>query len=142
MIMSSVPTRIQNRKVSSVSNNNKRLPLKVNLSPNILSDSFHLGGGTIEDILVQREQLKKIIKGSIIEQDEVSEEEEKKSAFKLIYKSNVKNISGLPIIPSQDIQRTTSFHENLSGDEFKNESKGFLKKMQQLSTTQKFFNRK
>jgi hypothetical protein len=67
MIMSSVPTRIQNRKVSSVSNNNKRLPLKVNLSPNILSDSFHLGGGTIEDILVQREQLKKIIKGSIIE---------------------------------------------------------------------------
>ena len=39
-------------------------------------------------------------------------------------------------------QRTTSFHENLNGDEFKKESKGFLKKMQQLSTTQKFFNRK
>jgi hypothetical protein len=41
-----------------------------------------------------------------------------------------------------DKQRTTSFHEKLNGDEFKKESKGFLKKMQQLSTTQKFFNRK
>jgi hypothetical protein len=32
-------------------------------------------------------------------------------------------------------QRTTSFHEKLDGEDFKKESKGFLKKMQQLSTT-------
>jgi hypothetical protein len=45
---------------------------------------------------VQREQLKRIIKGSIIEEEEASDEEDKKTAFKLIYQSNVKNISGVP----------------------------------------------
>lgn len=70
-------------------------------------------------------------------------EDDKKNAFKLIYTSNVKNVSGLPIVTEIEKQRTTSFHENLNGgDEFKKESKGFLKKMQQLSTTQKLFNRK
>jgi hypothetical protein len=77
--------------------------------------------------------------------EEASAEEENKTAFKLIYQSNVKNVSGIPVVPGAtliDKQRTNSFHGNLNGDEFKKESKGFLKKMQQLSTTQKFFNRK
>lgn len=103
------------------------------------ADSFIVGAEVHEDIHAQREQLKKIIKGSIIEEQEAQVEEEEKANFKLIYQSNVKNISGLP---TKDVQRTTSFHENLNGDEFKKESKGFIKKMQQLSTTQKFFSRK
>ena len=94
------------------------------------SDSFNLGGGTIDDIHAQREQLKRIIKGSIIEVDEGSVENDHKAGFKLIYESHVKNISGYPIVTQMDKQRTTSFHEKLNGDEFKKESKGFLKKMQ------------
>jgi hypothetical protein len=49
--------------------------------------------------------------GSIIEQDEASDEADKKAGFKLIYQSNVKNVSGYPLVGEKDKQRTTSFHE-------------------------------
>jgi hypothetical protein len=44
----------------------------------IASDSFLMGDDNVEDINMQREQLKRIIMGSIIEEDEAHEEEEKK----------------------------------------------------------------
>jgi hypothetical protein len=77
----------------------------------LLTDSFNLGGGSVEDLQAQREQLKRIIMGSIIEQDEASDEADKKAGFKLIYQSNVKNVSGYPLVSEKDKQRTTSFHE-------------------------------
>lgn len=57
--------------------------------------------------------------------------------YKLIYKSNVHNVSAvLPNNEDVNWQRTTSFHEKLSGAaEFK---KDMVKK---LSTTQRLFNR-
>jgi hypothetical protein len=40
------------------------------LNISLASESFHIGGGTVEDLNVQREQLKRIIMGSIFEEDE------------------------------------------------------------------------
>jgi hypothetical protein len=71
---------------------------------------------------------------SIIEEEPMDDE---KGNYKLIYKSNMLNVSAvLPLNGEDNWQRTTSFHEKLNGGgEFK---KDMLKK---LSTTQRLFNR-
>jgi hypothetical protein len=71
---------------------------------------------------------------SIIEEEPMDDE---KGNYKLIYKSNMLNVSAvLPSNGEDNWQRTTSFHEKLNGAaEFK---KDMVKK---LSTTQRLFNR-
>jgi hypothetical protein len=67
---------------------------------------------------------------SIIEEDQISFEENNKNNYKLIYKSNVLNVSA--VLPDQEnFQRTTSFHEgmNKNGSEFKQDQKNLLNKM-------------
>lgn len=79
---------------------------------------------------------------SIIEEKQISFEDNNKNNYKLIYKSNVLNVS--TVLPdSENFQRTVSFHEGMNekGAEFKNDQKILLKKMKQLSTTQRLFGR-
>jgi hypothetical protein len=73
---------------------------------------------------------------SIIEEEHVDDE---KGNYKLIYKSNVLNLSAVLPQDEVDWQRTTSFHEKLNGGaDFKKDQKEMMKK---LSTTQRLFNR-
>jgi len=73
---------------------------------------------------------------SIIEEDQISFEENNKNNYKLIYKSNVLNVSA--VFPDEEnFQRTISFHEGMNekGSEFKKDQKNLLNNMKKLSTT-------
>lgn len=83
-----------------------------------------------EEIERERAQLKKYIMSSIIEEEQISFDENHKNNYKLIYKSNVLNVSA--VLPDQEnYQRTVSFHEEMHGRgaEFKKDQKTLMQKM-------------